>query len=107
MVMEFMAPSRAARLVSRSIRNQCISESLSVQVPFCPRIAQSRYGGPWTAAAMVGLGGGIPVQDAEVASRRGPPGFDIVVVAASAGGLVALVGVLAALPREFPLPIAV
>ena len=45
--------------------------------------------------------------DAAFDSRRGPPRFDLVVIAASAGGLAALVGVLAALPRDFPLPIAV
>jgi two-component system chemotaxis response regulator CheB len=47
------------------------------------------------------------VQDAVSPIRRTPPPFDLVVVAASAGGLAALAGVLSALPGNFPVPIAV
>jgi two-component system, chemotaxis family, protein-glutamate methylesterase/glutaminase len=36
-----------------------------------------------------------------------PPGFDIVALAASAGGLKALTDVLAALPADFPVPLVV
>ena len=47
------------------------------------------------------------MQDAVPDARRALPRFDLVVVAASAGGLAALVGVLTTLPRDFPLPIAI
>jgi two-component system chemotaxis response regulator CheB len=63
--------------------------------------------GRGTTTDVIGYGRTTTVQDAVSSSRRAPPRFDLVVVAASAGGLAALVGVLATLPRDFPLPIAV
>ena len=41
------------------------------------------------------------------APAESPPGFQLVAIAASAGGLSALTTVLARLPRAFPLPVAI
>lgn len=52
---------------------------------------------PWSTEVLVD-----PASSPEVSSR-----FGLVTIAASAGGLTAVAAVLSALPKEFPLPIAV
>src|SRR5206468_12808568 len=47
------------------------------------------------------------VLDTGPSARRGPPNFDLVVAAASAGGLAALATMLGRLPADFRLPIAI
>ena len=49
-----------------------------------------------------------PVPGAQAEGRsRTPPGYDIVLVAASAGGLAAISTVLGALPADFPVPVVI